>query len=198
METETRVLIFHTSRADHECDCHRRVAWHRRYTVDAEEQTLFFKWTSKDEHGKVAKFAEWRFFAVLPSPNWQNNGMMAHSVGKLNRADERSLVINGSTHSVGPGGKQVRDEKLNLDSVKAVLSRIGALKMSTAINAPVARQEYSTNPALDEHKCTPFCTRCAWDTGVRCRTRFENIWTREFAEAEVAHHAVDTVPIDQT
>ena len=60
MEKQIRVLIFHTSRADHECDRDRRAPWtFTQCTVNAEEQTSFFKWMSKDDHGKVAKFVEW-------------------------------------------------------------------------------------------------------------------------------------------
>ena len=68
--------------------------------------------------------------------------------------------------------------------------------MSTVTDAPVTRQESTTNQALDEHRCTPRCTRCDGDTGLHCRIRLEIIWTKEFAEAEVANHAVDAVPLD--
>ena len=47
---------------------------------------------------------------------------------RLKRADEQLLVIRGLTRSARAGRGQARDEKLNLDSVKAVLSRIQDLK----------------------------------------------------------------------
>ena len=60
---------------------------------------------------------------------------------------------------------------------------------------------------LDQHGRTPLCTRCSLGTGSHssdCRARFEAIWTKELAEAEVpirveaevANRAVEAVPID--
>ena len=49
---------------------------------------------------------------------------------------------------------------------------------------------------MDEHGCTTRYTIGDGDTEVHCRTRFESIWIKEFAEAEVANRTVDVVPID--
>ena len=49
------------------------------------------------------------------------------------------------------------------------------------------------NQALTEHRRTPLGTRCAWEAGAHCRTRFDIIWMSEFAEAEVANHAADII-----
>ena len=60
---------------------------------------------------------------------------------------------------------------------------------------------------LDQHGRTPLCTICSLGTGSHssdCRARFEAIWTKELAEAEVpiraeaevANRAVDAVPVD--
>ena len=96
--------------------------------------------------------------------------------------------------------EHVEDKRLMkrviLGSGKAVLNRIQEWKASTDINTPVARQKYITNQVLDEHRRTPLCTRYARDVGAHCRARFEIIWTKEFAEAEVANRTVDVVLID--
>ena len=84
----------------------------------------------------------------------------------------------------------------NLCSTKAVLNRIQELKASTEIDTSDATHKYIRNQALNEHRRTSLCTRCAWDTGAHCRARFEIIWTKEFAETEVANFTVDVVPID--
>ena len=45
---------------------------------------------------------------------------------------------------------------------------------------------------------TKLCTRCALGTGAHsseCRARFATIWTKELAEAEVACHADDRIPV---
>ena len=58
---------------------------------------------------------------------------------------------------------------------------------------------------LDQHGRTPLCTRCSLGTGSHssdCGARFEVIWTKGLAEAEVpfraeaevANRAVDAVP----
>ena len=84
-----------------------------------------------------------------------------------------------------------------MGSVKAVLNRIQELKAKTEMDTSVARQKYITNQALNEHRRTPSGTRCAWDAEkVHCRTRFEIIWTKEFAKSGVANRAVDAVLID--
>ena len=114
----------------------------------------------------------------------------AQWVGKLKRADEHVLVIRGMTRSAGAGRRQARDEKWNLGSVKAVLNRIQELTASTQFDTSVARQKYIVSQALNKHRRSPLCTRCARDT------RFEIMWTKEFAEAEVANRTVDAVPID--
>ena len=59
---------------------------------------------------------------------------------------------------------------------------------------------------LNQHGRTPLCRRCSLGTGSHssdCRARFEAIWTKELAEADVpiraeaesANRAVDAVPI---
>ena len=106
------------------------------------------------------------------------------------------LVIRGLTRSARAGRRQARVEEWNLGSVKAVFNRIQELEASTETDTSVARQKYITNQALSEHRRTPLCTRCAWDTEAHCRTRFEIIWTKEFAEAELANRTVYAVPID--
>ena len=59
LEKQIRVFISHTWRADHKCDSGRHVAWTTtQCAVNAEEQTSFFKWMSKDDHGGIEKFAE--------------------------------------------------------------------------------------------------------------------------------------------
>ena len=86
-----------------------------------------------------------------------------------------------------------------LESVKAVLVIPLELRVRTEFDAPLTRQKYITNQMLDQHGRTPLCTRCSLGTGSHssdCRARFEAIWTRELAEAEVANRAVDAVPID--
>ena len=57
----------------------------------------------------------------------------------------------------------------------------------------MSKQKYITNQVLDEHKRAPICTRCAWDTQAHYRTRVEII---EFAEAQVANYAFETVSTD--
>ena len=114
-------------------------------------------------------------------------------VGKLKRADEHLPVIKCLIRSARAGRRQGRDEKWSLDSVKAVLNSIQEMKASTEIDTSVARQKYITNQVLDEHSRTPLCTRCTWDTGAHCQSRFEIIWTKELAEAETAGHAADSI-----
>ena len=152
---------------------------------------------SKDYHGEVAKFAELSWFHRIakqskPAEHWKD----VHWVGKLKRADEHPLMIRSLTRSAGAGRRQARDGKWNLGSVQPVLNRKRELKTSMEIDTSVAGQKYITNQPLNEHRRTTLCTRCAWDTGAHCRARFEIIWTKVFAEAEVAHRIVDAVPID--
>ena len=69
--------------------------------------------------------------------------------------------------------------------------------MSTELDTLVVRQKYITNHALDKHGRTPLCTKCALDTGAHsseCRARFEIIWTKELAEAEIASRVADSIP----
>ena len=96
-------------------------------------------------------------------------------------------MIKGLTRSAGAGRRQARVEKWNLGSVKAVLNQ--KWKTSTEIDTSVDRQKYITNQALNEHRRTPLCTRCAQEVGVHCRSRFENIGSQEFAETETTHAA---------
>ena len=195
VEKPIRVMIFHTVRADHERDCDRRASWTiAQCTVKAEEQTSFFKLICKDYHGEVEKFAELSWFHRIAKQSklaeqWND----AHLVGKLKRADEHLLVIRSLTRSARAGRRQARVEKRNLGSVKAVWSRLWELKASTVFDTSVARQKYITNQALDEHRRTPLCTRCAWDTRTHCRTRFEIIWTNESVEGETASHVADNI-----
>ena len=93
---------------------------------------------SKDYHGEVAKFAELRWFHSIAkqSEQWKD----AHLVGKLTRADEHPLVIKSLTRSARASRKQVRDEKWNLGSAKAVLSRTPGSNANTDIDTSVARQ----------------------------------------------------------
>ena len=195
VEKQIRAMISHTWTADHKCDSDRHVAWNiTHHMIKAEELTSFFKWMSKDEHGEVAKFDERSWSrSIAKTSKLAEQWNDARGIGKLNRTEEHSFVIKGLNRSVRAGRKQARDEKLNLEIVKAVLSRIWELKASTEIDTSVARQKYNTNQLLHKHRLTPLCTRCAWDTGVcalECRARIEIIWTKEFAEAEVASHAV--------
>ena len=68
-------------------------------------------------------------------------------------------MTRGMTRSARTGRREARDEKWNLDSVKAVLNRIRELKASTEIDTSVDKQEYITNQALDKHSRTPLCTK---------------------------------------
>ena len=150
-------------------------------------------WVSKDNHGEVAKFADLSWFHSVAmqsklSEQWKD----PHWVGKLKRADEQLLVMRGLTRSARAGRRQARDEKWNLDSVKALLNRIQEWKASTEIDTSVDKQKYITNQALKKHRRAPLCTRCAWDTGAHCRTQFEIIWTKELAETETASDAGDS------
>ena len=113
----------------------RHVAWTMtQCTVNAEEQTSFLKWMSKDDRGEVAKFADLSWFHSIAkrsklAEQWKDS----HWVGKLKRADEQLLVIRGLTRSVIAGRKQVRDEQWNVGSVKAVLNRIQESEANTEI-----------------------------------------------------------------
>ena len=144
--------------------------------------------------GEVAKFAELSWFYSIAKQSklaeqWKN----AHLVGKLKQVDEHLLVIKGLTRSARAGRRQPRVEKVNLGNVKAMLNRIQKWKTSTEIDTSVDRQKYITNQALNEHKRTPLCTRCARDAGAHCQARFENIRTKEFAGTETANHAADII-----
>ena len=80
VEKPIRVMIFHTLRADHECDSDGRAAWTiAQCTVKAEEQTSFFKLICKDYHGEVDKFAELSWFYRIAKQSKlaeQNSGTM--------------------------------------------------------------------------------------------------------------------------
>ena len=149
---------------------------------------------SKGYHGEVAKFAELSWFRIHAKQSklaekWKD----AHWVGKSERSDEQLLVIRGLTRSARAGRRQARDEKWNLETVKAVLNRIQEWKASTEIDTSVDRQKYITNQALHKHRRAPFCTKCAWDTGAHCRARFQITCTKELAEVETSSHAVDSI-----
>ena len=85
----------------------------------------------------------------------------AYLVGKSKRDDEHLFVIRGLTRSARAGRRQAQVERWNSGSAKAVWSRLWELKASIEIDTLVTRQKYTTNHAVDEHRRTPFCTRCA-------------------------------------
>ena len=183
VEKQIRVFMSYTRRAHHQCDSERRAAWTMtQRTVNVEEHTSLFKWTSNDDRGEVARFVEWSWFrSIAKTSKLEEQRIEAHLVGWLKRADEHSLVIRSLTRSAGAGRRQARNEKWHLDSVKAMLNRIRGMKTSTEIDTSVDRQKYITNQALDKHKRAPLCTKCAWGTGAHCRARFEIIWTNELS-----------------
>ena len=193
VQKQIRVFISHTWRADHTCDSDRRAAWtFTQWTVNLDEHKSFFKWTSMDDRGEVGKFAEWSWFrSMAKKSKLEEQRTDALFVRKLNRADEQLLVIKGLTHSARAGRRQARDDKWNLDSVKAVLNRFQEWKARTEIDTSVDKQKYITTQALDKHRRAPLCTKGDGDTGARCRARFETIWIKELAEAETASHDVD-------
>ena len=138
---------------------------------------------SKDYHSEVAKLAELSWFhRVAKQSKLAEQWKDAHWVGKLKRADEHLLVIRSLTRSAGAGRRQMRDEKWNFGQCQSSVESYSGIE-STEIDTSVARQKYITNQALNEHRCTPLCTRCAWDIEVHCRARLEIIWTKVFAKA---------------
>ena len=83
-----------------------------------------------------------------------------------------------------------------MDSVKAVLIRSWELTVSTKLDTSAVRPKYITNQVLDNHGRAPLCTRCALGTEAHsseCRARFEIIWIKELAEAEITSRAADSV-----
>ena len=81
--------------------------------------------------------------------------------------------------------------------MKAALSRLRELKVSTELDTSVARLKYITNQELDKHKRTPLCTRCAVDTSAHlseCRARFEIFLAKELVEAEIVCRAAGSMP----
>ena len=130
----------------------------------------------KDYHGEVAKFAELRWFHRIAKQSklaeqWKD----PHWVGKLKRADEHLLVMRSGIWAVSYSG--IENEYGN---------RHTSCQTEVRHESSVERtQAYTT-----------LHTRCAWDTGAHCRARFEIIWTKEFAEAEVVNSTVDAVPFD--
>ena len=120
----------------------------------------------------------------------------AHWVGKSERSDEPLLVFRGSTCSARAIRRKPREEQWNLDSVKEVVVHPWELRVRTEFDTPAVRQKYITNQALNKHGRTPHCTRCALGTGAHtseCRARFEAMWTKELAEAQVANRAADSI-----
>ena len=109
------------------------------------------------------------FRSVAQTSKLEEQRTEAHLLGKLNRANEQLIVIKGLTRSAGAGRKQVREETWNLGSAKAASSRIPGPNANTDIDTSVARQEYITNQALDEHGCTTRYTRGDGDTEAHCR-----------------------------
>ena len=103
VEKQIRVFISHTWGADHNCDSDRCAAWTSAQRTDnAEKQTSFFKWTSKDDRGEVGKFAEWSWFrSVAQTSKLEEQRTEAHVAGKKNRVNEHLLVIKGLTRSAG-------------------------------------------------------------------------------------------------
>ena len=66
--------------------------------------------------------------------------------------------------------------------------------MITERDTTVARQKYITNQAVEKYRRTTLCTRCILDTQARSlehQSRFESVWIKELAEAEVASSADD-------
>ena len=158
---QIRVMIFRTLIADHKCDRDRYAAWtNTRYAIKADEQTSFFKLMSKDYHSEVAKFSQMSWFrSTAKQSKLTKQWKEAHRVGKLKRAYERLLVIKGSIYSDRASRRKSSDEQLNLDSVKAVLSRPWELKASTELHT-AARQKYIMNQVLDK-RGRPLITKCA-------------------------------------
>ena len=179
-----------------------------RYALKDDGQTPCFKLMSKDYHGEVAKSRELVLFRTPTKQAEQaEQWREAHWVGKSKRSDEQLLVIRGSTYSARAIRRKPHDEQWNLESVKAVLVSPWELRVRTGFDAPVTRQKYITNQMLDQYGRTPLCTRCSLGTGSHSsdrRTRFEAVWTKELAEAEVpirgeaevANRAVDVLPMD--
>ena len=137
-----------------------------------------FKLTSKNFHGEASKFVEFRWFCSIDklsklAEQWND----AHLVGKSNRHDEHLLVTRGLTRSARAGRRQPQVERWNLGSAKEVWSRLWELKASAEIDTLVTGQKYIKNHAVDEHRRTPLCIRCAWEFRPQCRTRFEISWT---------------------
>ena len=68
--------------------------------------------------------------------------------------------------------------------------------MSTELDTSVVRQKYITNQVLEKDGRIPLCSRCALDTGASsvCRARFDIIWTKELAGAEIASRVADSIP----
>ena len=129
-------------------------------------------------------------------PSWFGSAFLPSSQS-CQSSGQKLLAIRGSTYSARATRRKPREEQWNLDSVKAVSVRPWELGVRTEFDAPAARQKYITNQALDKHGRTPLCTRCALGTGAHlseCRARFEAIWTKELAEAEVASRADDSIP----
>ena len=177
--------------------------------LKADGQTSFFKLMSKDYHGEVAKFSElvwFRFLAMQPklAEHWREQFTGLESRNDLMNICSRSDVSLvqperlGEHHMMNSG----------IWSVDAVLVSSWELRVRSEFDAPLTRQKYIiTNQMLDQHGRTLLCTRCSLGTGSHssdCRARFESIWTKELAEAEVpirveaevANRAVDAVPID--
>ena len=184
----------------------RHAARLTRYALKADGQTSFFKLMSKITTVRSRNSPNWFGFVFLPSNrSWQNGGEKFTRLESRSRSD--ILGIRGSTHSDRAIRRKTRDEQWNSESVKAVLVSPWELRVRTELHAPLTRQKYITNQMLDKHGPTPLCTRCSLGTGSHssdCRARFDSIWTKKLAEAEVpiraeaevAHCAADEVPID--
>ena len=141
----------------------------------------------------------WFGFVFLPSSrSWPSSGK------KLTGLESRNDLMNVCSRPQVPliqperfGENRVTNSGI-LESVKAVLVSPWELRVRTELDAPPTRQKYITNQMLDQHGRTPLCTRCSWGPRSHssdCRARFEAIWTKELAEAEVPIRAVDAVPL---
>ena len=112
-------------------------------SVNAEEQTLLFKWMSKDYHGEVTKFELSSFHRIAKQSKLAEPWKDAHWVGKLKRPDEHLFVIRSLTRSARACRRQARVEKWNLGSVRTVLNRLWDSKASTEIDTSVERTQTS-------------------------------------------------------
>ena len=166
----------------------------------------FFKLMSKDYHGEVANFSDLVWFRILAKqPKLAEQWREAHWVGKPERSDEH--LIRGSTFFSQSDSEKTTCRTVEFGECQSCVVSPWYVRVRTELDAPPTRQKYITNQMLDQHGRTPLCRRCSLGAGSHssdCRARFEAIWTKELAEAdvpiraeaEVANLAADAVPID--